>query len=248
MLAVGSSRSVDLYRPEGSETGHMHFMIYSCGEPLALSEALPLLEDMGVDVYTEHPYELKLRSGDAFWIQDFHLRHESGTELDVEAIARRFEDCFMAVLSGSAENDGLNRLILSARLDWRQTAVLRCYSKYLQQLRIPFSQTYMEDVLVSHARFVRLLVQQFELQFNPRVSSAKRQKEMASLQAAVSRELMKAKNVDEDRILSALSGAIGATLRTNYYLRNADQEPYSYLSIKLDPSQLPEVPLPPPQI
>ena len=89
----------------------------SCGEPLALSEALPLLEDMGVDVYTEHPYELKLRSGDAFWIQDFHLRHESGTELDVEAIARRFEDCFMAVLRGDAENDGLNRLVLHSGLD-----------------------------------------------------------------------------------------------------------------------------------
>ena len=63
MLASGSLRSVDLYKPEDSEPGHMHFMVYSFGEPIALSEALPLLEDMGVDVYTEHPSEAKLQTG-----------------------------------------------------------------------------------------------------------------------------------------------------------------------------------------
>ncbi|MDH3750847.1 MAG: NAD-glutamate dehydrogenase, partial [Gammaproteobacteria bacterium] len=247
MLASNSKRSVDLYRPEDSLPGHMHFMVYSFDEPITLSEALPVLEDMGVDVYTEHPHELALRSGEAFWIQDFHLRHESGTDLDIEAIASRFEDCFMAALSGDAENDGLNRLVLSARLDWRQTALLRCYAKYLQQLGMPFSQAYMEEVLVAHFGFVQLLVKQFELQFDPTISNTKRKNSLTSILAAVKRELSKAKNVDEDRILSAFSGAASATLRTNYFLKGADGGPLSYISIKLDPSQLPEVPLPKPK-
>ena len=58
MLASGSRRSVDLYKPEGCEPGDMHFMLYSFDEPLALSDALPVLEDMGVAVYTEHPHQL----------------------------------------------------------------------------------------------------------------------------------------------------------------------------------------------
>jgi len=58
-------------------------MLYGFDEPLTLSAAMPLLEDMGVDVYTEHPYQLKLQSGRSFWIQDFHLQHDLGTTLDV---------------------------------------------------------------------------------------------------------------------------------------------------------------------
>jgi len=247
MLASNTRRSVDLYRRAESSPGHMHFMIYSVDEPLTLSDAMPLLEDMGVNVYTEHPHELTLHSGAPFSIQEFHLRQDSDTDLDVDAIARRFEECFLAALSGEAESDGLNRLVLTARLDWRQTALLRCYAKYLQQLGLPFSQAYMEDVLVAHAGFVQLLVQQFELQFDPTISNAKREAALAPTVTAVTRAVTKAKNVDEDRILSAFSRAINATLRSNYFLKGADGKPYAYISVKLDPSQLPEVPLPKPK-
>ena len=87
MLANDKRRSVELYTPEGGEPGHMHCMLYGFDEPLSLSAAMPLLEDMGVEVYTEHPYELELQSGSSFWIQDFHLRHDLGTKLDVASVA-----------------------------------------------------------------------------------------------------------------------------------------------------------------
>ena len=53
------------------------------------------------------------------------------------------------------------------------------------------------------------------------------------------------RNVDEDRILSAFAGGIGATLRSNYF-QTVDGCPKHYISIKLDPAKLPEVPLPRP--
>ena len=139
--------------------------------------------------------------------------------MDIEAVDRRFEDCFLAVLSGAAENDGLNRLVFYAGLDWRQTSLLRCYAKHILQLGLPFSQAYMEDVLVAHANLVPLLVEQFELQFDPAVAKSRRRRELTRVSAAVERGVAKAKNVDEDRILTAFSGAINATLRTNYFLR-----------------------------
>ncbi len=247
MLADGAERSVDLYVPEGSEPGHMHFMVYSRNEPIALSEALPVLEHMGVDVYTERPYEVNLTTGECFWIQDFHLRHESGAAVDSNAVAERFESCFMAVLHGDAEGDGLNRLVVSAGLDWRQTALLRCYAKHILQLGVPFSQTYMEDVLVAHAGLATLLVRQFEMQFDPDLAKSKRSRELKSVQAAVTRGVSKARNVDEDRILSAFAGGIAATLRSNYFQVAEDGvSPKPYISIKLDPALLPEIPLPRP--
>jgi glutamate dehydrogenase len=247
MISDGSPRTVELYEPEGCEPGHMHFMIYSFDEPLVLSQAFPVLEDMGVDVYTEHPYELTLQDGRSFWIQDFHLRHQGGGQLDRNVVAPRFEECFMQVLDGKIESDGLNRLILAAKLTPRETTLLRCYAKYLLQLGMPFSQTYMEDVLSAHAQLAKLLVDQFAMQFEPSIPAGKRKEGLASLQQAVKRAVSRAANVDEDRILTAFSGAIDATLRTNFFQSDEDGEPKSYISIKLDPSSIREVPLPKPK-
>ena len=245
MLQSASERSVDLYQPEGSEPGHMHFIVYSVEEPIALSKALPVLEDMGVDVYTEHPYEVNLPSG-PFWIQDFHLRHDGGSAIDVDDVSRRFEECFMAALNGKVENDGLNRLVISAGLDCRQTSLLRCYAKHIQQLGLPFSQAYMESVLAAHSKLTRHLVRKFETLFDPDLSKSKRSRSLKQLSVDVERGLKKARNVDEDRILMAFAGGIEATLRSNYF-QTLDGKNKPYISIKLDPERLPEVPLPRPR-
>ncbi|HSN52187.1 MAG TPA: NAD-glutamate dehydrogenase domain-containing protein, partial [Woeseiaceae bacterium] len=247
MQLAGVIRSVELYRPSDAAPGFLHFMIFSAEEPLALSQALPILEGMGLEVHTEHPYELTLHDKKPFWLQVFNLRHESGSDFDVAAAAKRFEECFMMVLDGKAENDGLNRLILSAELDWRETALLRCYAKYLQQLGLPFSQDYMEDVLVAHARLVGLLAEQFQAMFDPALAKAQRTRQLNTVMPAIRREVGKARNVDEDRILNAFAGAFNATLRTNYYLPGELDGHRDCISIKLDPMRLPEAPLPRPK-
>jgi len=246
MLSEAIPRTVDLYVPVDAESGHVHFVVYSLDEPIPLSHAMPIMENMGVDVYSEHPYECLLADGRKFWIQDFHLVNEPGLSADYAAIELRFEECFLAVLNGDAENDGLNRLVFCGGLDWRQTALLRCYAKHIQQLRLPFSQTYMEEVLVANAGLVPLLVEKFELQFDPTLSTQRRNRELKRVSKAVARGVSKAKNVDEDRILSAFAGGISATLRSNYFLTENDQ-PKPYISIKLDPALLPEIPLPKPK-
>ncbi|MCG8369957.1 MAG: NAD-glutamate dehydrogenase, partial [Proteobacteria bacterium] len=246
MLQGGDERSVDLYTAEALEPGDMRFIVYSAGSPIALSDALPILEAMGCSVYTERPYEATLRSGESIWIQDFHLRHEGDSGIDVETISERFERCFMAVRNGIVENDGLNRLVVGAGLDWRQVALLRCYAKHILQLGVPFSQTYMEDVLVAHAGLVRNLVRRFELLFDPAIGNSRRRRELTEIDRKVRRGLARARNVDEDRILSSFAGGIDATLRSNYFL-SAGGDPKRCIAIKLDPSKLPEVPLPKPK-
>ena len=246
MLQDEVDRSVDLYASDNLGPGDMRFLVYSVDKPIALSTALPILEDMGAAVYTEHPHEARLPDGRPFWIQDFHLRHESGEAVDAEAVSDRFEECFMAALLGDAESDGLNRLIVPAELDWRQVALLRCYTKHILQLGLPFSQAYMEDVLVEHADLAHDLVRLFETQFDPAMAKSRRTRERREIARRVERGLRKARNVDEDRILNAFAGGIEATLRSNYFLTTGDK-PRDYISIKLDPSQLPEVPLPKPK-
>ncbi|KAA2286108.1 NAD-glutamate dehydrogenase [Arenimonas fontis] len=132
---------------------------------LALSDVLPVLENLGLRVLTEHPYELALAEGSVH-IQDFEVQPLAG-DVDVEAAHRPFEQAFEAVWRGEAENDGFNRLLLSARLEWRDIAMLRGYTRYAQQTGVPFSQQYMEEALQRYPVIARLLYELFEARFEP---------------------------------------------------------------------------------
>ncbi|TXK65675.1 NAD-glutamate dehydrogenase [Alkalisalibacterium limincola] len=153
-----------LYR-SGEDASQVHFKLYRQGEAIALSDALPMMENMGLRIVAEHPFEVHadgmLRS-----IQDFSIELPGG-EIDVGAVREVFEDAFEQVWRGTAESDGFNRLVLVARLDWREVAMLRAYCKYLLQAGVPFSQAYMESTLCRYPLLARLLVELFEARFDP---------------------------------------------------------------------------------
>ena len=239
--------SLLLHKAPGATPDQLNFRAFSPDEPLLLSRVLPILEDMGTFVHSERPYKLTLHGGQRFWIQDFEIHFPGADELELDSAAVRFQDGFKRALSGDAENDGFDRLILAAGLDWRQTSLVRCYAKYLLQLGIPFSQQYMEDVLVAHAGLATSLVRQFELQFDPSISKAARDEELETCLASISRKVARASSIDEDRILSAFAGAISATLRSNYYQRDENGDLKPCICIKLNPSKIPESPKPRPK-
>ncbi len=236
-----------LHRLEGSPEDRLHFRTFQRDEPLTLSGVLPILEDLGTDVHTERPYMVLLRDGKQFWIQDFELQYEHSADLDIEPAAMRFQEGFRQALTGEAESDNFNELILKAGLEARQASLIRCYAKYILQLGIPFSQMRMEEVLAANADIACKLVQQFELQFDPELSTQKRNNELDACHASITRGIARAESLDEDRILTAFFGAISATLRTNYFQKDANGGNKPYISIKLDSGQLPEVPLPKPR-
>jgi len=236
-----------LHRPEGMPDGCLSFRTFRKDEPLPLSGVLPILEDLGTEVYSERPYKVQLRDEGLFWIQDFQLQFENTSDLDIEPAAERFQEGFRQALCGESESDNFNELILKAGLDARQTSLIRCYAKYILQLGIPFSQKLMEEVLAAHSSLACKFVRQFELQFDPKLSKQFRSRELDSCKASIARAIARAKSLDEDRILTAFSGAISSTLRSNYFQEDEDGKPKSYISIKLDPRQLPEVPLPKPK-
>ena len=71
-------------------------------------------------------------------------------------------------MRGAAENDGYNALTLAAGLAWREVALIRTLSRYLRQIRVPFSQDYMWATLVKHAPIAADIVALFHARFDPR--------------------------------------------------------------------------------
>src|SRR3569623_1951556 len=146
-----------LYRPQEQDGALLRFKIYGRAEPMALSDALPMLERMGLRVLGARPYRITPRSGAPYWILDFDMIAGSARQVDVMEVKEFFQDTFIQLCSGGIENDGFNRLVLLAELHWRQVVVLRALCKYLLQTRIPFSQHYIEASLANHpAAFPRL--------------------------------------------------------------------------------------------
>jgi glutamate dehydrogenase len=159
---------ISLYRSR-SEKGGLRLKFYRLGDDIPLSDALPMMENMGLRVITEHAYRIELpgKDGDGTaWIQDFEVE-ATRADLDVDSIDESFEEAFAQLWRGQAENDGFNRLILGAGLTWRQVAMLRAYGKYLQQVGVPFSQSYVEETFSRYPLLARLLVELFEARFDP---------------------------------------------------------------------------------
>jgi glutamate dehydrogenase len=150
--------------------GGLRFKLYRQLDDIPLSDALPMMENMGLRVISEHPYRIEVASGVPVYIQDFEVEVQ-GPERDIDAIDEQFEEAFAKIWQGQAESDGFNRLVLAANLSWRQVAMLRGYLKYLLQVGVPFSQTYVEATLARYPLLARLLVELFEARFHPDTGS-----------------------------------------------------------------------------
>jgi len=230
----------------GSSTTTLHLRLYRRGEPIALSDLLPMLENFDLRIINERPYRVATQDGAELWIQDLEVEHAGGRQLDPGQAGARFEAAFFAVWHGQAESDGFNRLVLAAGLDWRQALVLRAVCRYLLQTGLPFSQRYMESVLARHPDVAARLAWLFEARFDPRLALATRNAQQRALAHEIDEALERVTSPDDDRILRAFRAVIGTALRTNHFQRGVAGESKPYLSLKLDPKQLPELPKPRP--
>ena len=253
---------MSLYRPLEAAEGRLRFKLFQAGRrPVVLSDALPMLENMGLKVEDEHPSKIKRAGAARVWIHDFGMLHAEGPDFDPDRIDAKFRDAFARIWSGEVENDGFNRLVLRAGLGWREIVILRAYCKYLRQAGVTFSETYMQGALAANPAIAAMLVELFLVRLDPdRPREAPEAKEAEDARGAaieqldaelevmtrIEAALDEVANLDEDRILRSYIGLIRATLRTNYFQPAPDGAPKPYLSFKLDPRRIPELPEPRP--
>jgi glutamate dehydrogenase len=241
---------MSLYRPPGFPDDRVRFKLFCAGDPLPLSEILPMLENMGLKVISERPYRLRAPedlAAEHVWVQDFEMHTADGQAISPGKVNELFQDAFENTWNRRVENDGFNRLILKAGLDWRQAALLRALCRYLLQTGLPFSQAYMEQVLSEHALIAQMLVELFEGRFDPDLPDNRRERITVTVNQAVGHALDEVSSLDADRMLNAFRALIMATLRCNYFQRDEHGRPKGYLSLKLDPHRIPDLPLPRPK-
>jgi glutamate dehydrogenase len=244
-LSSENDLGMSLYHPLEAPEDFLRFRLYRLGEQISLSEVMPLLEDMGVEVADQRPYKIEPAEKAPIWINDFGLVHEAQGELQTEQVKEIFQDAFARAWRGTVEDDGFNRLVLRAQLTWREITILRAYCKYLRQTGTTFSQNYMEQTLAANPHIARLLVELFKARLDPG-RQERAEEETERLKEEIKEALEAVVSLDEDRILTSFLNVTLATLRTNYFQSTPEGEPKPYLSFKLDPTGIPELPLPRP--
>ena len=243
-LAAGDGLIMVVYQTVEDDRSSLRCKLLSPGERILLSDVLPILENMGLRVVDERPYEIKPEDRRSTWIYDIGVVCGFDVDLRTEATRTAFQDAFTRVWSGEFENDWLGALVLRAGLTGREVALLRAVVRYLRQTGTTFSDRYLEEALTGNPAVARLLVELFGARLDPDhhdLAAADR------LGAEIKRAIDDIASLDQDRILRNCLAVVRATIRTNYFQRSPEGQPKSQLSLKLDPSRMPFLPLPRPR-
>ena len=240
--------AIDFYRETDAPDARVRVAIYRFDMPMRLSERVPVLENLGFSVIDERSYRVGPRFDSGrreVVLHDMVLEAADGNPLERGAY-QRIEDCFLAVFRGDAENDGFNRLVITAGAAWREVAALRAYAAFLRQLGSPFGLRYIADTLNRHAGVARDLLELFHARFDPDspFDIEARKAVEQPIRARIDGALANVPSLDEDRILRQVLSLIGATVRTNFYQRNADSAPPETIAFKLSGRDLDMAPQP----
>ncbi|HSX85035.1 MAG TPA: NAD-glutamate dehydrogenase [Cellvibrio sp.] len=239
--------AMSFYQPAGAEDHVLRFKIFHLDTTLELSDVIPILEHMGLRVITENPYEIRRRDGSCVWLHDFTLSHNLSEAVDVHAVRKSFQEAFEAIWHKRTDNDVFNRLILSGRLNWREVMLFRAYASYMRQTLFNFTESYIANTLVNQVAITRNLIALFKAKFDPRLNESRDSSErIERLRNKILEELDSVANLNEDRILRRYLLMLDATLRTNYFQRDAQGAEKEYLSLKFSPRQVPDIPAPRP--
>ena len=242
--ARDQSLGIYFYRPVDNMDISVRLRLYSREDEVSLSEVLPVIENMGLRVLSEKPYVVRVTNGTNIWIHEFKLVERNREMIDVDRSRGRFELAFSRIWAGEAENDGFNRLVLGAGLDWRECVLLRAYARYLRQIRIRYSQDYIIETLTGNPHMTRRLVDFFHSWLKPDTGTD--ESALAAVREGLKQGLTRVQNLDEDRILSAFVNLIEATLRTNFYQPDGAGRNKDHVSFKLDPTRILRMPEPRP--
>lgn len=245
-LSSGAPLAMRFYKPVDSAANEVRFKVFHSGSMLELSKVVPMLENLGLRVIGEHPCTIKPDGEATLWMHDFQLSVDREYKVDVSASSSVFQNAFAAVWQGETENDGFNRLVLGARLSWREVVILRAYARYMKQILVHFGQGYIANTLARYVDITRTLVALFKAKFDPRHGGKIEAEKIERLHQKVLDSLEQVDNLTQDRIIRRYLDLINGTLRTNYFQKDTAGQYKPYVSFKLAPRSIPDIPEPRP--
>ncbi|MEM9374991.1 MAG: NAD-glutamate dehydrogenase [Pseudomonadota bacterium] len=242
---------VRAYRRPTDAPERIRAKIYSRNGAIALSDCVPVFERMGLFVAFETGYPITpsakpvADAPDEYWIHSLSMRRADESAMDLDQVGRAFEDAFVAVWRGLAENDGFNALVFNAGLDWRQAALCRALCAYRHQTGMDPARFTQITALNQYPELARALVDLFETRLDPDLSED-RDLQIDAQFANIDQALKAVASLDHDRVIRRLAQLIMAIQRTNFFQTDGDGDPLPFISFKIASRELSDLPEPKP--
>ncbi|MEH6650307.1 MAG: NAD-glutamate dehydrogenase domain-containing protein [Motiliproteus sp.] len=209
------------------------------GNLVVLSDLLPMVENLGVAVLTSASYADKQH-----WQVKLSLHPQEQKLLTSKPTQTQFSETLLAISTGAVDNDGFNKLITLCGLELRSCVLLRAVARYLLQINLPFSLSYMEATLCRYPDVATAIAEFFIHKFNP--FSPTSQQQLAALRAELDSRIEAVESIDDDRILKSFIDVIEAMVRTNFFQDQIWSDHQRCLSFKLIPAKIGMMPKPVP--
>ncbi|MBI4512509.1 MAG: NAD-glutamate dehydrogenase, partial [Gemmatimonadetes bacterium] len=212
---------------------------------LILADLMPTLENLGLRVLEADAIDVAHGTPRAATIHTFLVQGPERRALDIERLEPLVSPALLAVRGGLALDYPLNRLVVSALLEWREVAVLLAYSGYAFQIQAVPSRKAIVDALTNHPESARLLFDAFRTKFDP-ARRGDRSRDLARLYAQFLESLDSVESIADDRTLRRLHNLVQATVRTNVFQSRARSRPLPVIALKFDCAAVETMPKPRP--
>ncbi|MEO0785109.1 MAG: NAD-glutamate dehydrogenase [Pseudomonadota bacterium] len=230
--------------------------IYVRDGAIPLSRCVPVFENMGLFVNFEIGYPVTptekpaADAPDTYWIHHVKMKRPDTTSVSIEDLAERFQDAFVAVWTGEAENDGYNQLVIGAGATWREAALLRALAAFRHQSgRDPGRATQIK-ALAQHPDLTRQLIDLFAARLDPagepEADLEARQSMCEEVRAEIESGLVSVSALDDDRVIRRIADLIMAIVRTNYFQSGRGRRHKRAISFKIASQEIEELPAPKP--
>ena len=233
-------RSCRLYKLDDDPSGDLRLKIYHTSGQMALSDAVPALENFGFKVLAEVP--TKLDDDELGTIHEFNLKLPADGDADhYMARAELINEAIADVLNGQAENDPFNRLVTGGGLSADQAVWLRAIYRYLRQIGTTYTIYTVVDALRRAPAVTQAIIALFVARHDP-AFKGKREAAIEDALSAYNRGLSKVSAINDDRLLRLYRSVVDAILRTNAFAPGGEEA----LAFKIDSSLVPGLPKPVP--
>ncbi|NKB31830.1 MAG: NAD-glutamate dehydrogenase [Pseudomonadales bacterium] len=246
-VVANKNLALDLDTSSSEVGAELSFKIFSYQHQLLLSDVAPILENLGLNIISEKAFKLEPECENEVWLHDFSLyKKNSGVGKFTAVLKQNFEEAFNAIWLQKIDDDSFNALVVTAGINWRDSALLRAYAAYLKQIQFGYTPQFIAETLSEHKHIAKQLVQYFYGLFDPKATAAAR-KQSASTKKSILSTIDNVANLAEDSVLRGYLNLIDATLRTNYFQKDSSGQIKDYFSFKFSPENIDGIPLPKPK-
>ena len=236
ILSKENNIFIDLIKPK-LDSNICDLKIYSIGSQITLSNIMPTLNNFGLNVICEYTYQIKPKSNEKIWLNHFKINLDFNYK-DFDNIKYYFDQAVLNCLLKKSENDYLNKLLIHAKLNFRDILIIRSLSKYIIQTNFPFGFEFIVNSIILYPDTVKKIRDLFYEKFSPQIKN----RETEKISQQIESSLLKITNISHDLIFRKFLEIINNMVRTNFFIE--DQKPY--LSFKLLSKNISDILLPKP--